>query len=177
MSVGKRIFLQRHMPDPEIMKEFKTIPASNVGDVMNRNSAMNPRIHLVSSPSNQMMVGPALTVKLRAGDNLALHAALNICREGDVLVVSNEGEQGRALIGEVMMAYLMCTKKVAGIVLDGPIRDIDEIGKCGTFLSTPLGLRPAVRTKRDPVKLTCLSAVGKSWWTPETSSWPIQTVW
>ena len=129
MSVGKRIFLQRHMPDPEIMKEFKTIPASNVGDVMNRNSAMNPRIRLVSSPSSQMMVGPALTVKLRAGDNLALHAALNICREGDVLVVSNEGEQGRALIGEVMMAYLMCTKKVAGIVLDGPIRDIDEIGK------------------------------------------------
>ena len=90
---------------------------------------MHPRIRLVSSPKAQMMVGPAYTVKARAGDNLALHAALNLCGEGDVLVVSNEGDDSRALMGEVMMAYLMCTKKVAGIVLDGPIRDIDEMGK------------------------------------------------
>ena len=31
-------------------------------------------------------------------------------------------------MGEIMMAYLCYTKKIAGIVLDGPIRDIDEIG-------------------------------------------------
>ena len=36
------------------------------------------------------MVGPAFTVKGRAGDNLTLHAALNFCQEGDVIVVSNE---------------------------------------------------------------------------------------
>ncbi|MBQ9432956.1 MAG: hypothetical protein IJU26_01935 [Synergistaceae bacterium] len=35
----------------------------------------------------------------------------------------------RALMGEVMMAYLYLQKKIAGIILDGPIRDIDEIGK------------------------------------------------
>ncbi len=62
------------------------------------------------------------------GDNLALHAALNFCQEGDVLVVSNEEDNTRALMGEIMMAYLRYTKKVAGIMLDGPIRDIDEIG-------------------------------------------------
>lgn len=116
------------MPDPEVMKEFKTIPASNTCDVMGRNAAMNPRIRLLSSPKEQMMVGPALTVKARGGDNLALHAALNMAQEGDVLVVSNEEENSRALMGEIMMAYLRYTKKVAGIVLDGPIRDIDEIG-------------------------------------------------
>lgn len=128
MSVGKRIFLKRKLPDKELIEEFKKIPASNTGDVMGRNSAMNPRIKLVSSPKAQMMCGPALTVKCRAGDNLALHAALNICQEGDVLVVSNEEDDTRALIGEVMMAYLYEVKKVAGIILDGPIRDIDEIG-------------------------------------------------
>ncbi len=129
MSVGKRIYLQRKMPDARLIEEFKHIPASNVGDVMGRNCAMNPRIHLVSSPKEQIAAGPAYTVKLRAGDNLALHAALNYCKEGDFLVVSNEGDTTRALMGEIMMAYLMFTKKVAGIVLDGPIRDIDEIGK------------------------------------------------
>ena len=129
MAVGKRIYLKRHMPEPEVMMQFKTIPASNTCDVMGRNAAMNPRIKLVSSPKDQMMVGPALTVKARGGDNLALHAALNMAQEGDVLVVSNEGDNTRALMGEIMMAYLRYTKKVAGIVLDGPIRDIDEIGK------------------------------------------------
>lgn len=129
MSVGKRIYLKRKMPDMEVMNQFKTIPASNTADVMGRSCAMNPRIRLVSSPKEQMMVGPACTVKCRAGDNLALHAALSMCNEGDVLVVSNEEDSTRALIGEVMMAYLRYTKKAAGIVLDGPIRDIGEIGK------------------------------------------------
>jgi len=129
MAVGKRIYLKRHMPDPAIIEQFKTIPASNTCDVMGRNAAMNPRIRLMSSPKEQMMVGAALTVKARGGDNLALHAALNMATEGDVLVVSNEEENTRALMGEIMMAYLRYTKKAAGIVLDGPIRDIDEIGK------------------------------------------------
>ena len=117
------------MPDPEVMEQFKTIPASNTCDVMGRNAAMNPRIHLVSSPKAQMMVGPALTVKARGGDNLALHAALNIAEAGDVVVVSNEEDNTRSLIGEIMMAYLRHDRKVAGIVIDGPIRDIDEIGQ------------------------------------------------
>lgn len=76
-----------------------------------------------------MMSGVAYTVKARGGDNLALHAALNLAGEGDVIVVSNEEDSTRSLIGEVMMSYLRYTKKIAGIVLDGPIRDIDEIGK------------------------------------------------
>ena len=39
MSVGKRIYLKRRMPDPELVKAFETIPASNVADVMGRNCA------------------------------------------------------------------------------------------------------------------------------------------
>ncbi len=129
MPVGKRIYLKRELPDPAVVEAFKAIPASNVGDVMERNCAMHPRIRLVSKPKAQMMAGPALTVKARAGDNLALHAALSYAAPGDVLVVSNEEDNTRALIGEIMMAYLRHGRKVAGIVLDGPIRDIDEIGQ------------------------------------------------
>ena len=127
MPVGKRIYLQRELPDPALVAAFTEIPASNTADVMGRSCAMNPRIHLVSSPKAQMAAGPAYTVKCRAGDNLALHAALTFCHEGDFLVVSNEEDDTRALLGEVMMAFLHFTKKVAGIVVDGPIRDIDEI--------------------------------------------------
>ena len=150
MSVGKRIYLKRNMPDPEIVEQFKSIPASNTADVMGRSCAMNPRIHLVSSPKAQMMAGPAFTVKCRAGDNLALHAALNFCQEGDVLVVSNEEDNTRSLMGEVMMAFLYLQKKVAGIILDGPIRDIDEIGKWD-FPVYCTGTTPGRRRRNRPV--------------------------
>ncbi|SMP66179.1 RraA family protein [Anoxynatronum buryatiense] len=127
MAVGKRIYLKRELPDPAIVEQFKSIPASNIADVMERSCAMSPRIRLVSSPKTQVAAGPAFTVKARAGDNLLLHAALNFCSEGDMVIVSNEEDNTRSLLGEVMMAYLMQTKKVTGIIIDGPIRDIDEI--------------------------------------------------
>ncbi|MFQ9915180.1 MAG: hypothetical protein ACLRWQ_01080 [Flavonifractor plautii] len=42
MSVGKTDLLKREMPDPEVMAQFKSIPASNTADVMGRSCAMNP---------------------------------------------------------------------------------------------------------------------------------------
>ena len=128
MPVGKRIYLQRELASQEVMDGFKDIPASNTADVMGRSCAMHSRIHLVSSPKAPCMVGPAYTVKCRAGDNLTLHAALDMAQEGDFLVVANEGGSARSLTGEIMMAYLRFQRKAAGIVLDGPIRDSDEIG-------------------------------------------------
>lgn len=127
MPVGKRIYLKRELPNQELVKAFQQIPASNIADVMERSCAMNSRIRLLSSPKKQVTSGAALTVKARAGDNLLLHKALNMAQEGDYIIVSNEADSSRSLIGEVMMAYLYHAKKVAGIVLDGPIRDIDEI--------------------------------------------------
>ena len=120
---------------------------------------MNPRIHLVSKPKAQMMAGPAYTVKCRAGDNLTLHAALNFCQEGDVLVVSNEEDDTRALMGEIMMAYLRYTKKVAGIILDGPIRDIDEIGNWDFPCTAPAPPR-AAPTRRAPGEINVPIACG-----------------
>lgn len=66
MAVGKRIYLKRNMPDPEVMEQFKTIPASNTCDVMGRNAAMNPRIHLVSSPKAQMWLDRLLRSRQEA---------------------------------------------------------------------------------------------------------------
>ncbi len=126
MPVGKRIYLKRELPDPKIVEQFKTIPASNTADCMARDSAMSSRIFLISSPTEEM-VGPAFTVKCRAGDNLMIHTAMGLCEPGDVLVISNEEDDTRSLMGEIMMTYLRDQKKVAGVVLDGPIRDYDAL--------------------------------------------------
>lgn len=129
MCVGKRIYLKRRLPDKALTDAFARLPASNVADCMERSCAMNPRIRLVSKGRPGSVCGPAFTVKCRAGDNLALHAALTFCQEGDVLVVSNEEDTTRALTGEVMLSYLFYTKKAAAIVIDGPIRDIETLSQ------------------------------------------------
>lgn len=123
MSVGNRVFLQRPMMSDELLEEFKQIPTANIADSMGRLSALHPRIELKSSPTQPITVGRALTVKARSGDNLMIHKALNMAGEGDVIVIANDGGNDyRSLMGEIMFCYAIF-KKVAGIVLDGPIRD------------------------------------------------------
>lgn len=129
MPVGNRVFLKRELPDKELVKAFSELPAANVADAMGRLCALHSDIKLMSSPTKKMC-GVALTVKARPGDNLALHKALNIAEEGDVIVVSNEGDRSQSIMGEIMYKYLSDFKKIEGIVIDGPIRDIDVISQC-----------------------------------------------
>ncbi|AWN54429.1 RraA family protein [Methylobacterium sp. 17Sr1-1] len=68
------------------------------------------------------LTGIALTVRVRSGDNLAIHQALNLAQPGDVLVVDGGGDTSRALVGDIMKAIAE-SRGVAGFVIDGAIRD------------------------------------------------------
>lgn len=74
------------------------------------------------------MAGTAVTVRIRSGDNLVLHRALDHVRTGDVLVVDAGGETAQAVTGKIMLRYLE-TLGVAGIVINGAVRGTDEIGE------------------------------------------------
>ena len=126
MAIGNRVFLKRPMPSQELLDGFADLPAANIADTMGRSCAMNPRIRLMSGFQG-IMVGPALTVKARAGDNLFLHQALDMAQPGDIIVLSNDENQTRSLMGEIMFTYAKYQKKLGGLVLDGPIRDVDAL--------------------------------------------------
>ena len=149
MSIGNRIFLKQPEAPEELLKAFSTIPCANISDTMGRLVGMHPRIRLQSAPKNPINVGRALTIKTRSGDNLMLHKALNMAKPGDVLIVSNDGgESYRSLIGEIMFTYLASTG-AAGIIIDGPIRDIDAVRK----MEMPIyatGTNPAGPYKEGP---------------------------
>src|SRR5690554_389930 len=72
------------------------------------------------------MVGRALTVRTRAGDNAVIHRALGLVQPGDVVVVDGGGDTTRALVGEIMAAIAR-SRGAAGLVLDGAIRDVGVI--------------------------------------------------
>jgi regulator of RNase E activity RraA len=130
MSVGFRVFTERKLPPRNLVEAFKKLPAANVADCMNRLSAISSQIRLMSARFEASMVGVALTVKVRPGDNLMLHKALNMAQEGDVMVVENGGDRSQSLMGEIMFTYGKF-KKIAGFVFDGPIRDVDALETLG----------------------------------------------
>lgn len=125
MTVGSRIYLKKCEDGLAFVEEFAKIPTANIADTMGRSCALHPRIKLHSAPQQPVTAGIALTVKTRGGDNLLIHAALDMAKEGDVIIVSNEGGvDNRSLMGEIMFTYATY-KKLTGLVLDGPIRDVD----------------------------------------------------
>ena len=69
------------------------------------------------------LVGVALTVKTRPGDNLGMYHAMTLMQPGHVLVVDGGGDMNNALCGDLMRTYAI-SKGCAGFVVDGAIRDV-----------------------------------------------------
>jgi len=68
------------------------------------------------------LVGTAFTVKTRPGDNLPIYHALPLLRSGHVLVIDGGGDLANALIGDLILTYLL-QRGCAGVVIDGVVRD------------------------------------------------------
>ncbi len=140
---GLQILKRRRQVSPQVVQAFKGLPVANISDGMSRMSAGGPRLRPMHKSG--YLAGPALTVKTRPGDNLLIHKALALAQPGDVIVVDAGGDLTNSLFGEIMVA--MAVKKgVAGVVLNGSIRDAEEIGE-GNFPIYALGV-----THRGPYK-------------------------
>ncbi len=148
MPVGFRVFEERVLPPKTLVESFRNIPASNIADCMGRLSGLGSEIRLMTEPMSQNMVGVALTVKARPGDNLMLHKAINMVEPGDIIVLSNEGDRSQSLIGVVMVSYAKF-RGVSGFVLDGPIRDVDQLYSLGVPIYAT-GTTPAGPWKEGP---------------------------
>jgi 4-hydroxy-4-methyl-2-oxoglutarate aldolase len=75
-------------------------------------------------------VGPAYTVQGARGDNLALHHAVSSAAPGAVIVLAVDGERQVAHCGGII-ATAARERGIAGLVLDGAIRDRTEIAELG----------------------------------------------
>ena len=102
------------------------------------------------------LVGRALPVRAAAGDNLALHRALEAADPGDVLVVDAAGAP-HGYWGEGLTVAAQ-TRGVRGLVIDGGVRDVDRLEALGfaTF-SSLIALRGTTKndlgTIGDPIHL------------------------
>lgn len=123
--IGWRRHASPTAPDAGLVESLRTLAVSLLSDNMARVSgAIGVRPWHRSAP----LAGPALTVRTRAGDNLAIYRAFDQCRPGDVLVVDGGGALDQALMGEIMTRYAEHLG-LAGVVVDGAIRDSAAIGQ------------------------------------------------
>ncbi|HEX8028082.1 MAG TPA: hypothetical protein VF491_06455 [Vicinamibacterales bacterium] len=125
------------------VERVRQFPASVLADVAGRRGTMHGRIQPATALTR--FAGSALTVEVRPGDNLMIHAAIAIAQPGDVIVVDGKGDQTAALMGAIM-ATACKHVGVAAIVLDGCHRDSDELDAIGLpFFS--VGANPNGPTK------------------------------
>lgn len=143
MPIGFRILPRRRAVGTAAVERFRGLPVANVSDSMSRMAAGGARLRPLHAGG--CLAGPALTVKTRPGDNLMVHKALDVAEPGDVVVVDGGGDLTNALIGELMLAFAE-HKRLAGIVIDGAVRDIAAI-RAGRFPVYAAGV-----THRGPYK-------------------------
>ncbi len=120
MTPGFRI-LPSHTTDRALVELFRDLPTPIISDNLNRMTGttnLAPR-----HKPGVFMLGTALTVRVRGGDNLMIHKALHMGKPGDILVVDGAGALDRALFGDIMKNVAKA-RGFVGVVLDGAIRDV-----------------------------------------------------
>ena len=157
-TIGKRIFTNFERPPRDLVEKFRGLPSSNINDEMNRLYCMHDYIQLQNRGTAVQLLGVALTVRVPIGDNLFFHQALDMAQPGDVIVVDGGSGNNRSLAGEIMMRFAQ-TKGLAGIVVDGCMRDLDGIRK----LKMPVyckGISPQGPYKHGPGEVNVPIACG-----------------
>lgn len=142
--------------DPKVVEQAARYPSSILADVAGRRGALNGRIAPLA-PSMRF-AGPAITVEVRPGDNLMIHAAMAIAKPGDVIVVDGKGDLSSALMGEIMSQQCVALGIVA-VVIDGAVRDSEAIRELG-FPMFAAGLNPNGPTKFVPGRLNHPISIG-----------------
>lgn len=129
MALGFRILPAKQRASDALLDRFADVVTPHLSDNMSRLVSAGTRLRPMHKLSGQTgkLVGNALTVKVRPGDNLMVHKAIDIAQPRDVVVVDAGGDLTQAIIGELMMRQAQ-KRGVAGIVINGAIRDLGTIG-------------------------------------------------
>lgn len=128
-------------PDRGLVESFAKIGIATIHESMGKE--MNTVMHHSIRPirNGMKLLGAAVTVDSFPADNLTLHVGMTLCKKGDVLVVNGHGIPG-VMFG-AQMAFQCIQHGVAGIVVDGAVRDSEELVAMGfpTFakIISPLG--------------------------------------
>lgn len=107
-------------PPADLCAQLAQLGVATVHEAYKQLGLMQPEIRPVVP--GLKVSGPAVTSLNHAGDNLMLHAAIEVCQPGDLLVVSTTSPSTDGMLGELVATQCQ-VRGITAVVLDAGARD------------------------------------------------------
>jgi 4-hydroxy-4-methyl-2-oxoglutarate aldolase len=104
-----------------VIEALDAFGVATVHEAMDRSGLMRPWMRPIFDGAR--LAGRAITVLATAGDNWMIHAAIELCSPGDVLVVGVTTDSTDGMVGD-LLATMMRAQGVAGLIIDAGCRDV-----------------------------------------------------
>ena len=114
--------------DSGVIDELGRAGTATVHEAIGRCGFVGPELRPIQQGAR--IAGSAVTVSSHPGDNIMIHAAVEVCRPGDILVVTTTAPSTHGGFGELLATSLMA-RGVIGLVIDAGVRDTAELREMG----------------------------------------------